>query len=218
MLDMSINVFIVEEKNSYAQYLREQFTKNKEINIADIFTHSSYLFSYLTQETCLPDVVLMDFELPGTDSLKATYQIKMRNKDTQVVMLAEDYSQKDIITAIKAGVVGFVLKSEPFARIEEAVVDAYKGLSYISSPLARKLIDIVKEYPLKTHEGTYFEQLSPRESEITDLLAQGLSTRDISNQLFISYETLRTHIRSIFEKVHVNSRAELMALYDKITE
>ena len=124
------------------------------------------------------------------------------------MMLTVFDDAENIFKAIKAGATGYILKNSSPEKIIEAVNDLYNGGSPMSSQIARKVIEAFQQTDNSKNES--YHSLSRREQEIIQVLAKGFRYKEIADQLFLSQETIRTHIRNIYEKLHVNSRSEAL--------
>lgn len=155
------------------------------------------------------EVVLMDINLPGKSGIACTYQLKEKRPDIQIVMQTVYDDANSIFASLKAGASGYLLKRTPPAKILEALEDVFKGGSPMSSQIARMVVDSFK----KTTADDSINSLSVRERELLDLLAQGFKYKEIADKMFISMDTVRSHIRRIYEKLQVNSRTEAVLKY-----
>lgn len=152
----------------------------------------------------LPDVILMDINLPGMSGIECIKKIKETNKSIQIMVLTVFEDHDTIYKSLKAGATGYILKKTATTELLDAIKDIYNGGSPMSSQIARKVVLSFQEQ--KTSNET--QNLTPREQEILNYLAMGYRYKEIAALLFISVETVRTHIRNIYEKLHVNSRTE----------
>ncbi len=152
-----------------------------------------------------PDVVLMDINLPGMSGVECVRQLRELLPTTQVVMLTVYENTNIIFSALTAGASGYLLKKSPPEKLIEAVHDVYRGGSPMTSHIARKVVASFQQVANPVHE---YEKLSLRELEVLDFLAKGFAYRDIAERLKISYHTVHTHIRHIYEKLHVRTRTE----------
>lgn len=131
----------------------------------------------------------------------------MVHPKTQCMVLTV-YDKPDIIfEALKAGAISYLLKSTPAEKIIEAIAEVNKGGSPISSQIARKVIEA---FAIKENTNEYFQNLTRREQEILENLSMGYRYKEIADKLFVSLDTVRTHVRNIYEKLQVNSRAEAL--------
>lgn len=204
---MQIRVSIVEDKAKVRHNLE------KLIQVTPGFVCVS---AYPDAETALadlpavkPDVVLVDINLPGKNGVECVRQLKPRLPDTQVVMLTV-YENTDLIfQALSAGATGYLLKQTPSAELLDAVRDVHHGGSPMSSHIARKVVASFQHQPSVAAEE--LSTLTAREQEVLDCLAKGFLYKEIADALSISYDTVHTHIRKIYEKLHVRSRTEAVA-------
>jgi DNA-binding NarL/FixJ family response regulator len=145
-----------------------------------------------------PDVVLMDLQMPGLDGAAATAQIKAQRPETQVVVLTTYGTDADIVRAIDAGAVGYLLKDAPHEEITRAVRAAARGETTLTPAIAQRLMQRVRA------PGS--DALSAREIEVLQLAARGLSNTEIAKELFVSATTAKAHLVHIYAKLGVNDR------------
>lgn len=162
-----------------------------------------------------PNVVLMDINLPGMNGVECVRKLKQLLPGTQVVMLTAYEDTENIFNSLAAGASGYLLKRSKSAEILEAIRDVQNGGSPMTTHIARKVVQSFQasaaaaSAPVPAAEPS--EELSPREQEVLDLLSQGFMYKEISDKLGISFETVRTYIRRIYEKLHVRTRTEAVA-------
>jgi DNA-binding NarL/FixJ family response regulator len=152
-----------------------------------------------------PDVVLMDINLPGLNGVECVRQLKELLPATQVVMLTVYENTNVIFKALAAGASGYLLKKSSPEKLIEAIRDVHGGGSPMTGHIARKVVASFQQVIDPVHE---YEKLSLRELEVLDCLAKGYFYRDIADRLKISYHTVHSHIRHIYEKLHVRTRTE----------
>jgi DNA-binding NarL/FixJ family response regulator len=152
-----------------------------------------------------PDVVLMDIQLPGMSGIECILKLKQLCPQAQIMMLTVFEDHDRIYQSLKAGASGYLLKQTPPAELLEAISGLHHGGSPMSAQIARRVVEAF-QHPAPFDSGD--SPLSPREQEIVHLLAQGHLYKEIANQLGRSVETVRTHIRNIYDKLHVRSRTE----------
>jgi len=162
-----------------------------------------------------PDVVLMDIDMPGMSGIQATPLVKALWPAAQVVMLTVFEDEDKIFQAIRNGASGYLLKRTPPGEIIQAVFDVRHGGSPMTACIARKVLQYFQE---PAHAAVNDYQLSPRELDILKGLVKGHSYKLIADELFISIDTVRSHIRHIYEKLQVNSKTEavLKAIREKL--
>jgi len=154
------------------------------------------------------DMVLFDIELPGMSGIECLYRLKGRHPDLKCMILTNFDDAENIFKAIKAGASSYILKNTSPEKIIDAIVDLDRGGSPMSSQIARKVLDAFQQQ-VNTHNVS-FHSLSQREQEIIQHLAKGYRYKEIAQKLFISEDTVRTHIRNIYGKLQVNSRGEAL--------
>ena len=161
-----------------------------------------------------PNVVLMDINLPGMNGVECVRKLKQLTPATQVVMLTAYEDTENIFNSLAAGASGYLLKRSKSAEILEAIRDVQNGGSPMTTHIARKVVQsfqastAARATPVASEPS---EELSPREKEVLDLLSRGFMYKEISDKLGISFETVRTYIRRIYEKLHVRTRTEAVA-------
>jgi DNA-binding NarL/FixJ family response regulator len=156
-----------------------------------------------------PDVTLMDINLPGLSGVECVRKLKPLLPRTQVIMLTVYQNTENIFKALAAGATGYMLKQTPPAELLAAISDVNAGGSPMSGHIARKIVQSFQQAPPEPYNPA--EALSPREAEVLDLLAKGFLYKEIADQMKISYATVHTHIRHVYEKLHVRSRTEAVA-------
>lgn len=157
-----------------------------------------------------PDVVLMDINLGGMSGIECVRLLKPQIPDTQVVMLTVFEDTEKIFSALAAGASGYLLKRLAPANLLEAIREVHEGGSPMSASIARKVVVSLQSVPAPGNETA---ELSPREREVLDGLAEGQAYKQIATRLGVSIHTVRNYIRRIYEKLHVRSSAEAVAKY-----
>jgi DNA-binding NarL/FixJ family response regulator len=205
---MATTVSIVEDNDQL------RGTLARVINRADGFR---CLSQYADGEAALeglpkerPDVVLMDINLPGMNGVECVRRLKPLLPETQVVMLTAYEDTENIFNSLAAGASGYLLKRTSSAELLEAIRDVQKGGSPMTTHIARK---VVQSFQKAGTSPKPTENLSSREQEVLDCLSQGFLYKEIAEKLGISYETVHTYIRRIYEKLQVRTRTEAVAKF-----
>lgn len=155
-----------------------------------------------------PDVILMDINLPGYDGIEGLKKLRSKNNEVKVLMLTVFDDNQNIFESIRNGANGYILKKTPPAKLLEYIQDAQSGGAPMTSSIASQVLKMFSA----SHNTTRHEwDLSDREKSVLNLLVQGYSYKLIAGELFISIDTVRSHIRKIYEKLHVNSKSEAVA-------
>jgi DNA-binding NarL/FixJ family response regulator len=160
-----------------------------------------------------PDVVLMDIEMPVVNGIEAVKELKKAFPKINIMMQTAFENEENVFEAICAGASGYILKDTPPGRILDFIVDVYQGGSPMSPSVARKVLNLLQHSQEKRPQQTDSEDygLSPREKEVLACLVKGLSYKMIADTCHISYETVRSHMKKIYEKLHVVSMTEAVA-------
>jgi DNA-binding NarL/FixJ family response regulator len=199
------SIAIIEDDDKIRNYLSEQIHLHIDAEEIRLFKDAE---SALAELTALPvNIALFDIQLPGMNGIECIRRLKMLHPKMQMMVLTVYDNPDNIFNAIAAGAVSYLLKSTPPEKIIEAIADVQKGGSPISSQIARKVIEA---FAIKHKTNEYFQELSRREQEILEQLSKGYRYKEIADKIFLSVETVRTHVRNIYEKLQVNSRVEAL--------
>ena len=205
---MDITVSIVEDNHQL------RGTLARVVSRADGFQCLSH---YASAEEALkalpevrPNVVLMDINLPGMNGVECVRQLKQILPNTQIVMLTAYEDTENIFNSLAAGASGYLLKRTSSAELLAALREVSQGGSPMTAHIARK---VVQSFQKTGPSPQATENLSQREQEVLDCLAQGFLYKEIADKLGISYETVHTYIRRIYEKLQVRTRTEAVAKF-----
>jgi DNA-binding NarL/FixJ family response regulator len=157
-----------------------------------------------------PDVILMDIFLPRMSGIECTARLKAILPNTQIIILTAMNDRELIFLALEAGADGYLLKRTKPADLRQALMDALEGGAPMTSQIARRVIETFRR-KVKTQEKAV--GLSAREEEILVLLTKGLSNKLIADQIGLSYDTVSSHLKRVYQKLHVNSRTEAVLRY-----
>ena len=157
-----------------------------------------------------PEIVLMDINLGGMNGIECVAKLKAAAPAIMVLMLTVYEDTDQIFQALAAGASGYLLKRSSPTKLLAAIREMHGGGSPMSSSIARK---VVASFQKSAQAGKKLAHLSPREESVLDCLAKGLTYKQIADQLDISIDTIRTYLRRIYEKLHVQSRTEAVAKY-----
>jgi DNA-binding NarL/FixJ family response regulator len=159
----------------------------------------------------LPDVIIMDINLPGRSGIEGVEDVKRVYPEIKVIMLTVFEDEDRIFAAIKAGADGYLLKKDSPQKVLDSIQDVYDGKSSMNGIIARKVLEYFHKKPAVKNPDDY--SLTKREHEILELLMDGLTYKEIADTCSISVQTLNSHIKSIYHKLDVHSRAEASAKF-----
>ena len=171
-------------------------------------------------ESVAPDVVLLDVRMPKRSGIEACLAIKESVPSAKIIMLTVSDEEADLYEAVKNGASGYLLKDSSIEEVAQGIRVVAEGQSLISPSMATKLIDEFKQMARTDREETPTFRLTERELEVLRLVAKGLNNRTIANELFISENTVKNHVRNILEKLQLHSRMEavMYAVKEKLLD
>ncbi|MGE3274481.1 MAG: response regulator [Vicinamibacterales bacterium] len=202
---MRIRVGIVEDDRQLRDHYTALVSRTGDLEVAAAYPSGEAALAGLSGVR--PDVVLMDINLPGMDGIECVRRLKAVRPDLQVVMLTAFDDSDQVFESLKAGAAGYVLKRATAAEILDAVRDVHAGGSPISSAIARKIVQFFAPKPAAPEVAA----LTEREREVLEALSQGLMYKEVADRLGITINTVRQHVRRIYETLQVRSRAEAIS-------
>jgi two-component system NarL family response regulator len=155
-----------------------------------------------------PDVVLMDVRMPRMSGIEATRVITQAAPASRILMLTVSDDEEDLYEAVKAGATGYLLKEISIEEVANAIRAVVTGQSLISPSMASKLLSEFNNLAKQAQQKVLVPKLTDRELQVLKLVAQGMSNREVAEDLFISENTVKNHVRNILEKLHLHSRME----------
>jgi DNA-binding NarL/FixJ family response regulator len=202
-----IVVSIVEDDDGVRAGLVRLLEKSRDFRLLANYPNAETALDGIRQAR--PDVLLMDINLPTMNGVECVQKLHLSDPTLRVIMLTVYENPEQIFDALRAGAVGYLLKQKPSEKLLEAIRDAHNGGSPMSSQIARKVVQFFQA-SRRTDAG---DQLSAREVEVLTLLSKGHLIKEIADHLGISFVTVRTYIRRIYEKLHVHSRSQAVAKF-----
>lgn len=204
----NIEVAIVEDDDEIRLSLQKIIDGSQGFSCRSVFTDCESAVKFL--ESSPPDVILMDIELPGMNGIEGVRRLYRKEGTSDFIMLTIKDDDESIFQSLCSGAVGYLLKDTPPARILESIREVREGGSPVSPSVARKIT--------RSFMPSDESPLSQRETEILEKLCDGHNYNVIADNLFISGHTVRAHIKNIYRKLQVNSRAAAVkkALQDKL--
>ncbi len=201
---MQIRVFIYDDSNARRDSLKALIELSPELLC--IGEASNCKHAIADMESNFPDVVLMDINMPEVDGIEGLKNIKKKFPHIKVLMQTVFDDTDKIFECIRNGASGYILKKDSPQRILQAIQEVYEGGAVMNPSIALKVLDYFQP---KKKENV----LTIRETEVLELLAEGLSYKMVADKLYISFNTVNTHIKHIYEKLHVSSIGEAIAFY-----
>ncbi len=211
---VNITVSIVEDDPPARAILTEWVRRAEGFKCVGVHENAESALASLPQEQ--PSVVLMDINMPGMSGIECVRRLKPQMRDTQFVMLTVYEDPDHIFKALSFGASGYLLKRTKRAELLAAIKDVHAGGSPMNSNIARKIVQSFQRFSNPSPAEP--DNLSPRERDVLELLAHGYLYKEIADSLKISKPTVNTHIRHIYEKLHVRSRSQAVAKFAHIPD
>src|SRR5690348_6363456 len=205
---MAITVSIVEDNEQLRGTLARVLSRAEGFRCLSQYPDAESALEGVPKDK--PEVVLMDINLPGMNGVECVRRLKQTAPQTQVVMLTVYEDTDNIFNALTAGAAGYLLKRTKSAELLEAIREVHRGGSPMTTHIARK---VTQSFQRAGPSPQPTENLSEREQEVLDCLSQGFLYKEIAEKLGISYETVHTYVRRIYEKLQVRTRTEAVAKF-----
>jgi DNA-binding NarL/FixJ family response regulator len=200
---MPLSVIIFEDNQLLRESISSLISLKEDLQLAGAFENVLSVQEQVAKFN--PDIILMDIDMPGMTGIEAVRKIRTTNAHVSIIMLTVFDDNVHVLEAIQAGASGYLLKKHLSSKLFDSIEDVLSGGAPMSPSIARMVISSMQ----KTSENKY--QLTPREKEILGLLSQGNSYKIIAAESDISLDTVRTHIKNIYEKLHVHSQTEAVS-------
>ncbi len=207
---MSLRIAIYDDNKNIRDSISLLLGTAPQFSIVGSF--DNVFFCVTDVKECNPDIILMDIEMPGMDGIEAVRLIKKDYPQVQILMQTVFEDDDRVFDSICAGASGYILKSFLNTKLIDAIIELQFGGSPMSPSIARKVLHRLQGLPIQKvipDQNEY--KLTPREKEVLVEIVNGLSYKMIADRLNISYETVRSHIKKIYEKLHVASLTEAVA-------
>lgn len=202
-----INIGIVEDNVKIRNLIQRYLDMQESMSCKTAVDSVEEMLDHLKEHDA-PDVMLMDIQLPGMSGIKGIEIIKKNYPDVEIIMLTVYHDSHKIFDSLVAGASGYLLKHTSLPEIKESIENLVAGGAPMSPQIARKVIE---HFNQPEPEKKPKSNLTPREQDIVNGLVDGLSYKLIADRYDISIDTVRAHIRNIYKKLHVNSKAEVIA-------
>lgn len=204
---MDITVWLVEDDPLYRESIQDLIGETEGMTCGGAFSSCEAAIEELNSGENIPNVILMDIELkPNMSGVEGAGKVKAIFPSAQVIMLTIHQDNSSVFDALRAGASGYILKDQPLSRIVRGIQEAMDGGVPMTGAIARKMLNTFRD-----HKKGIDYQLTRREKEILELIVDGLAQNKIAAKLYISPATVDSHIRNIYTKLHVNSRARAVA-------
>jgi DNA-binding NarL/FixJ family response regulator len=205
-----IRVMIVDDHLLFREGLKSLFKKHGDIEVVAEAANGEEALKFA--QDAVPDIILLDLNMPGMDGIQACQRFKNESPSTRIIILTVSKDLSSIVAAIKAGASGFLTKDTPSEKLAETVRKVHTDGNLLEPILADRLLaefsSLTEKRREQGGETALFASLSPRESEILKMVANGRPNKIIAADLSISEHTVRNHISNIFQKLQVNNRTE----------
>lgn len=212
-LDLPISVVVIDDDDSLREILSSWVEESGGFALLGAFPDSESAMAKVASLN--PKVALVDINMPGLSGIECVRDLKPRCPNTQFVMLTVYEDSDHIFDALAAGATGYLLKRTTREDLLSSILEVNAGGSPMTSNIARKVVQSLQRSK-STRKPS--DELSKRENEVLVLLAQGYLYKEIADQLGISFQTVNTYIRRIYEKLHVHSRSQAVALFAQLPQ
>ena len=205
---MPIKVAIVDDDDGIRASLATLIRRAPALLLLGDYADAEAALKEIPHRT--PDVVLMDINLPGVNGVECVRQLKISLPAVQFLMLTVYEDSDSLFNSLKAGASGYLLKRTASARLLDAIRDVHRGGSPMTPQLARR---VVQYFSRPGDGGAPAARLTPGEKDFLDQLAKGYAYKEIADRMTISIDTVRSYVRTVYEKLHVHSRTEAVVKY-----
>jgi|SRR6185436_3205638 len=200
-----IQIAIVEDDKEILQSLLNLLKADNDISVTKTFLNAETFIAAFTDLNV--DVVLMDIGLPGKNGIQAVAEVKPRRPKVQFIMCTIYDDEEKIFNALCVGATGYMLKNSSPAEISDAIKTVYNGGSMMSASIARKVVQSFQSRKVQSNE---IENLTARQWDILNYLDQGFRYKEIADKMNLSFETIRTYCRNIYDVLQVHSRTDAL--------
>jgi DNA-binding NarL/FixJ family response regulator len=209
-----ISIMLVEDNPDYRQTLELAIETEPTMELAGTFGAAEIALRSLQDKAVesKPDIILLDLNLPAMSGIEALPRFSQYAPDSQIIILTQSNAEADVLAAIEHGAAGYLLKSSTVSQIKKSICNVQKGDAPLDAGVAKYILEALQN---KTLKNPLDRELSPRELEVITLLSKGLVKKEIGDRLNITYGTVATHIRSIYDKLNViNAPSAISKAYE----
>ena len=205
-MNNKINVLIADDHSLIRQGLKQILELEKDMVV--IAQASNGNEAVQMAKECKPDIILMDINMPGANGLQAIKEIKQEKLDSRVIVLTIHEDREYLFKTLQMGAEGYVLKDAEPSVLIEAIRNVYAGQSYIQPNMTMELVKEFNRVTLHEKEKHDENNLTSREIEVLELIAEGMINKEIAKKLYISEKTVKNHVSNIFRKLNVSDRTQ----------
>jgi DNA-binding NarL/FixJ family response regulator len=209
---MTHSILLYEDNQLLSESIQTMLRLNKNIQLVGAYENPMEVNTHL--QNLHPNLLIMDIDMPGMNGIEAVERVRKTNKDIPILMLTVFDDNQNVFDAIRAGASGYILKKHISTKLFSAIDEALEGGAPMSPSIARMVLASMQQRP--STENPY--QLTPKENEVLTSLSKGNSYKLIADELQMSLDTVRSHIRKIYEKLHVHSQTEAVrkAIHERL--
>ena len=207
--DRQVRVLVVDDQTLFREALTTLLDARPEVEVVGGAADGAAALELVAE--LRPDVVLMDLRMPVLDGVGATRRLRVEHPEVRVLVLTTFDGDDEVFPALRAGAVGYLLKDATAARLVEGIQAAARGESVLEPSVAAKVVSLVSRLPDVPHAARaqpLVDPLSPRELEVLQELADGLSNREIASRLYLSEGTVKNHVTNVLAKLGVRDRTQ----------
>jgi DNA-binding NarL/FixJ family response regulator len=204
--EKNMRIVIFEDNQTFRESLEFLIVTSTDLELCGAFADTNRLLQRM--EALQPDVVLMDINIPGKNGIEATKEIKAHFPDINICIQTVFEEDDKIFASLCAGASGYILKNTASEKVLQAIREVAAGGAFFTPSIAKRVLLNFQEQPAGQAS---FIQLSEKEKEVLKYLVEGLSYKMIADKLQLSFHTVHSHIKNIYEKLHVNSKGEAVA-------
>lgn len=205
-MNNKINLLIADDHSMVRQGLKQILELEKDITVTAQASNGNEAVRLAREFR--PDIILMDINMPGTNGLQAIKEIKQEKLPSKVIVLTIHEDREYLFKTLQMGAEGYVLKDAEPAVLVEAIRNVYNGQSYIQPNMTKELVKEFNRVTLHEKEKNDENNLTSREIEVLELIAEGMINKEIARQLYISEKTVKNHVSNIFKKLEVSDRTQ----------
>jgi len=201
------DVIIIEDNELLRDSLMEAINKSSSINCSNAFGSGEAALEFIESEELVPDIILLDIGLPGMSGIELIPELKKLSPSSKIIIITIHDDDENVFNAICAGASGYLLKDLSSNGIVNSISEVMNGGAPMNSHIAKKILNMFRDQNIKSSGYS----LSDREKEILALLVDGLSKKQIAENIFLSHHTVDSHIRNIYAKLEVHSRSSAIS-------